>query len=217
MTHTTDLKCSTEGCTAKRRARGMCQKHYDQHRRSQPAPPCKVVGCAKQSATRGMCSMHYARWRKYGDTETVALVHNDPDRRFREFYEEQENGCWEWQGHIESNGYARFTVGDDRTGAHRWAYERYIGEIPEGLVIDHLCRNRACVNPGHLEPVTARENLLRGDTYAARNFKKTHCKRGHPFAGANLIFNTSGHRQCRECRNMRARKRARLISQNRTK
>lgn len=205
--------CSVESCETPARARGMCQSHYDKHRRSQPGKPCGVEGCGKRAESRGWCQMHYRRWKTHGDVNAVNLVHNDPDRRFRELYVISANGCWEWKGHVEANGYARFTNGDNRTGAHRWSYEHHVGPIPDGLVIDHLCRNRACVNPSHLEPVTARENLMRGDTYAARNAKKTHCKRGHFFAGVNLIITKLGHRQCRECRNMRARKRTRMTDQ----
>ena len=86
---------------------------------------------------------------------------------------------------------------------HRVAYEAAVGPIPEGLQLDHLCRNTLCTNPAHLEPVTCRENLLRGNTLQAANAAKTHCPYGHPYAGENLRVRRlkSGGlgRSCREC------------------
>lgn len=82
---------------------------------------------------------------------------------------------------------------------HRISYETFVGPIPEGLTIDHLCKNRACINPAHLEPVTLRENLLRGDTFQAANAQKSHCDRGHRLDGDNLYVTTSGSRNCRIC------------------
>ena len=82
--------------------------------------------------------------------------------------------------------------------AHRMIYELLVGPIPDGLEIDHLCRNRGCVNPGHMEPVTHRENLMRGDTVAAANPAKTHCIRGHPYDDENT-YRYGSHRYCRAC------------------
>lgn len=102
--------------------------------------------------------------------------------------------------------------------AHRYFWEKTNGPIPEGLVIDHLCRNRACVNLEHLEVVTGRENCLRGIGPTAINALKTHCSRhGHPLSGANLILHPDGRRECRECqresgRNHMRRRREREVA-----
>ena len=131
--------------------------------------------------------------------------------RFSAYSRPSDTGCIEWIGGLNGVGYGQFYAGrseSNRTGkvyAHRWAYEKAKGPIPEGLHLDHLCRNRRCVNPDHLEPVTCRENLLRGESPAAKHAVKTHCPAGHPYAGANLYVNpTKGYRVCRECSRLRA-------------
>lgn len=105
--------------------------------------------------------------------------------------------CLEWTGGKNSNGYI---VNDDRRRlpVHRFAYERWVGQTPKGLQLDHLCRNRACVNPKHLEPVTSRVNTLRGVGITAQCASKTHCKNGHLLAGDNLLPRR-GMRACRIC------------------
>jgi hypothetical protein len=114
-----------------------------------------------------------------------------------------ESGCWPWLGYRNADGYGVITVGGDDERvlrAHRVAYELLLGEtIPDGLTIDHLCRNRGCVNPEHMEVVERGENVLRGEGPSARAARATHCIRGHEFTPENTYFRKSGKRECRAC------------------
>jgi hypothetical protein len=127
--------------------------------------------------------------------------------RFAEKIEPQPNGCWLWTGTANRDGYGRFYVREAITElAHRWAYEQFVGPIPEGMPLDHLCRNRSCVNPDHLEPVTQRENQTRSPlTIAAQNLAKTHCPLGHPYNEENTYLYRGG-RRCRACRRTACRR-----------
>jgi hypothetical protein len=111
----------------------------------------------------------------------------------------REGGCWDWCGFLTKNGYGR--IGSRL--AHRVVYELLIGKIPAGLELDHLCRNRRCVNPSHLEPVTHRVNLLRGKTLANKESFQEHCIYGHPFSENNLQITSDGRRICRTCNKRR--------------
>ena len=113
----------------------------------------------------------------------------DPDR----------DGCWEWVGAKDGRGYADFYYNKAVGQAHRYAYETFVGDIPEGLALDHLCRVPLCVNPEHLEPVTWRENLMRGNTWTRRNAEKTHCVQGHEYTPENTYVCPKGWRRCRTC------------------
>ena len=106
--------------------------------------------------------------------------------------------CWLWQAQTRK-GYGQFWDGDRMMPAHRYAYEFCVGPIPEGLTIDHLCRNRPCVLPNHLEPVTNRVNVLRGVGPTAMRARQTHCDWGHAFTGENTYLRPSGGRRCRSC------------------
>ncbi|MFI2349761.1 HNH endonuclease signature motif containing protein [Streptomyces sp. NPDC019443] len=120
--------------------------------------------------------------------------------------------CWLWVGAIGARGYGRIFVDGQTVPAHRWSYEAEVGSIQPGLVIDHLCRNRACVNPAHLEPVTNQVNTLRGIGMTARRARTTHCPAGHEYAGANLYVSPRGDRRCRICEHLRAVRRGRKPS-----
>ncbi len=133
-------------------------------------------------------------------------------------------GCWYWTASLRGNGYGQIYIGE-RPGqsayiapAHRVAYELLVGPIPEGLQIDHLCRNPRCVNPSHLEPVTSKENSLRGVSPSAFNSRKARCSRGHVFDGLNTYRYQNGKRGCRTCNAAHARRyrRSRRIDAEKT-
>lgn len=109
------------------------------------------------------------------------------------------NGCELWTGRRDAKGYGVFKRKGKPVFAYRWNYERVVGPIPRGLVIDHLCRVPSCVAPAHLEPVTSRENILRGESFAAVNAAKTACAQGHPYDFRNTYQRPSGARDCRAC------------------
>lgn len=144
--------------------------------------------------------------------------------RFAKKVNRLENGCWQWLSGKDAGGYGRFWFSGDVTlQAHRFAFETFRYPIPEGLETDHLCRNRWCVNPFHLELVTSGENVLRGIGPGALNAKKTHCKHGHEFSVANTLYshlaNGTITRVCRACMKavkarIRAKKDAESIRQH---
>jgi hypothetical protein len=128
--------------------------------------------------------------------------------RWQDKYEhDRATGCWNWTGKINAYGYGVISLSRREIGerirsrvAHRVVYETVVGPIPEGLDLDHLCRNRRCVRPDHLEPVTRKENLRRGSSEHSGG--KTHCKYGHEFTPENTIIHKhTGYRACRTCRN----------------
>ncbi len=131
------------------------------------------------------------------------------DRFYDKVHMEPNSGCWLWAAHLNGNGYGTFAGYSGRTElAHRVSYQMHIDEIPDGLQLDHLCRVKCCVNPAHLEPVTNRENAIRGDG-GKKQKAKTHCPRGHEYIRENTYVSKKNKRHCRMCTNERDRKKRR--------
>jgi hypothetical protein len=121
-----------------------------------------------------------------------------------------DDGCVIWTGSLDIGGYGQIGVGSkrDRTNTkrkvHRLLYELTVGPVPAGLDLDHLCRNRACCRPDHLEPVTRRENLARGTGLIGQQLARLTCAHGHPYTPENTYMD-NGARVCRTCKAIRAR------------
>lgn len=129
---------------------------------------------------------------------------------------EPNTGCWLWTGAIDQ-GYGKTSLRGRTLPAHRLSYLMHVGIFPYELQLDHLCRTRACVNPAHLEPVSPKENVLRGTGHCAVNARKTHCRKGHAFSPENTYLSPRGYRSCFSCkreygRERRARARSERLS-----
>lgn len=171
---------------------------------------CTQPGCNRRHLARGLCGTHYSYFRYHG-MPTLAPA---PLRERFESRVERQASCWIWTGATSDTGYG--TIVDDSGTprlAHRVSYEMHIGPIPDGLVIDHLCRVRNCVNPRHLEPVTHRENVLRGVAPAVVTHRTKRCKRNHEITPANSYVRPDGKGVlCRTCRDLRNAARYRRAS-----
>ena len=169
---------------------------------------CSVDGCQNKvgrKGARGWCSKHYQRWMSTGSPtgskkrSTTRLRRYQPAEQRFWAYVEKTDGCWQWKASFDSSGYGLLSVSGKSAKAHRFAYELLVGPIPHGLVIDHLCRNRACVNPAHMEPVTNYENLRRGAGHDVSQGRRNQCINGHDFTEENTYINPKGAKVCRAC------------------
>lgn len=199
--------CVIADCTNATFARGMCSKHYSRLRRhgdplwTPPVSRCSIEGCTRAHASKGFCMTHWKRWRKWGDPEFVLEpLRNAPliDRWLAKVEVDHQSGCWIWRASRDGHGYGMFHIGPRTMGrtthivrAHRFGYEHFIGAIEDGLELDHLCKQKSCVNPHHLEPVTHAENMFRS--------RRETCSRGH----ANEWIQSTKQRYCSACRRER--------------
>ncbi len=129
----------------------------------------------------------------------------------------QHDQCWLYIGPLTPDGYGQISSGGVTMTAHVFAYTLLVGPVPDGKQIDHVkergCTHRNCVNPEHLEPVTSKENTLRGGGPTAKNARKTHCPRGHAYEADNIYRRADGSRECRICRALPKQRRAPLLEQ----
>lgn len=179
---------------------------------------CSIDGCCKHAYARGWCRAHWQRWRRNGDpTWPLHERHITAEQRFWAKVNKTES-CWLWTGAQDDEGYGLFSIRHYPVRAHRFVYELLVAPIPKGLQLDHVkangCTSKLCVKavadehgPAHLEPVTQRENLLRGDGFTGRNARKTHCPQGHPYDEENTYRDGAGKRSCKVCRANHARTR----------
>ena len=122
-------------------------------------------------------------------------------KRFNSKYIITNTGCWEWKDHLHTiSGYGTFWKNGKNILAHRFSYEFFNGIIPEKLTVDHLCKNKKCVNPYHLDLTTRIDNVRRGSNEIAHNKEKTSCPQGHLYDFKNTYFTKEGFRHCRKCR-----------------
>lgn len=199
---------------------------------------CTIEGCERRHFGRGFCQHHHYRWRTHGSPTAGAPITSRSTTAAQRFwakvdksgpvpdYRPELGRCWIWNGTRSSRqggrpGYGRFAAEGRTHQAHRFAYELLVGKIEAGLQLDHLCRVTQCVNPSHTEPVTPRENYLRGISLWAENARKTHCPQGHAYSEANTYVGRNGARKCRECsaahlRDLRQRRGAGLAPAART-
>ena len=210
--------CEVQDCDRRAGTRGLCDAHYSRllrhgdvdvvakpGRKKQPARPCSIDGCDLRHKAQGYCSMHYQRLLRKSDPGPAATIRESfMDGVLSRLDVGHPLGCWIWTSTRSADGYGRArSVTEGWKPVHRLVFEYLRGPVAHDMTLDHLCRNRLCANPDHLEVVTMRTNVLRGYGPSAANARKTHCLRGHPLFGENLRINSQKRRVCRTCEQAR--------------
>lgn len=170
------MECSVDECTGQHYCKGYCRMHYVRWRRHgdplitkkpgrESQGPCRIEGCGGRRVGQGLCDKHYRRMQRYGNPLATKRIIGDDEARWWSYVDRRaDDECWPWKGSIDDQGYGRFGP----KPAHTWGYKRFAGPVPPGWQVDHVkangCTLRHCVNfLRHLEPVTSRENCLRGE------------------------------------------------------
>ncbi len=162
---------------------------------------CAWQGCDRpRKGGVKLCGMHAARRQRGIPMDQVPRIIGDLEARFwSKVIPAGALDCWPWGASRNDGGYGQIMIDGRPHRAHRVAWQLLRGEIPTGLVIDHLCRNRPCVNPWHMDLVTNEVNIERGEFRSSRTPLKTHCPSGHTYAGENVRIAKAGYRVCRSC------------------
>lgn len=221
--------CSVARCPKPVIALGLCGAHRGRLRRHgdvqahiplrnpQPVRKCSIDDCRDPVRAMGWCVKHYSRWKVHGDPLYIEQIIGDDEARF--WSKVNKAGpiperrpdlgpCWVWTGDKDRDGYGRIQVGGRGARVRHWAVTQFVAPIPDGHEPDHLCFNPSCVNyETHLEVVPLRVKILRRNSPAAINARKTHCDRGHEFNEANTWIRSDGARWCKPCGALRLRER----------
>lgn len=211
--------CTIEDCEGKTVGQGLCRKHYTRWRIhgdatvvvDQSRGACTIDDCPRPHKAHGYCETHYRRLQRQGDPLVQGRPRRPggPEERF--WAQVTRDGpvpehrpelgpCWQWIGGTVNHGYGSLAVDGRTVNAYAWAYRHFVGPVPPGRELDHLCRNRACVRTDHLEPVTHAENVRRGERPS-----RTSCPAGHLYDDGHAVITSQGARLCRTCHNAKRR------------
>lgn len=170
-----------------------------------PNRTCMVDECERPVCARDLCKPHYNRFRRDGTLPLVRPRVSAWDRFWS--HVDAEGDCWLWTDYVDPHGYGRFNEARVRYWrVHRYAWHHLVGPIGDGLVLDHMCKVKICLNPDHLRPVTQTENTMAGESFSAKNARKTHCKNGHELTPDNIYKNGKNGRRCKICQKADAKR-----------